>query len=878
MLQNDIVNHLSSGGIVLVPTRRLASRLIDEFNQLCAKNAVVWRAPCVFSLEDWSLSLWQALEIEGKITKQLLTPQQSSWCFEEIVQAFSAESLLNISSTAKIGYSAWELLHHWLLLEDCYFTPENEEEEAFLLWVKQYQIWLNQHDLLDNAQLIKHLLPLLEAYPKQSLLLYGFEELTPRYERFFNQLQAWGWCVCSRDLLAVSSHQKYCFGFSERLEEYQSAALWAKTLLLSGKQKIAIVVPELAKTRDLIEAVFQEIFDPLSICNPNPQISPYFNISAAKTLSSYPLVEALFAILRLGLSHFSMQDYVLVLSSCFTRGYAKERYERLAHIQFLKTRLKDKLTLKSVIAWLEKSEERENLNEWISLLTELQKENLSARKRGESWSEKFARILEYFGWPGERPLNSIEHQIVKRVYKLFQEHTSFAQIIKIATYADAFSLLQKLANHTLFQPENKKATIQILGVLEAAGQTFDYLWVTGMHHEGWPSKAAPNPFLPLALQKEKNIPRASPEREFRYCLKVTQSLHNSAQEVIFSYPQMEEGHVLEQSALVLVAPSSWLEYAACWQIKTAQRLEKVHTEENVLEYIEDENTLPLQKISHFTSSGLALISACPFKAFASLRLEAKAEEWPEIWLKPQDRGIILHRILERFWHQFKDQKTLLSASLDELNRSVKALIDIAFKDFIHESASTLYLEAEKETLLNIMLNYLEAEKKRPSFRVLKTEANAQWRLGDYPFKLRFDRVDQTENNEVLLIDYKTGQFSLHDIWGERPKAPQLPLYFLAAQEAPQGLLAIKLSAKGCEYTGISAKELDIPGVQELHSLQQEVHLGFTWQDLSEYWQQQLQMLLDKFCQGDASLSPLEGNNTCQYCDYKPLCRVHERIT
>ncbi len=874
MLSKELVNYLSLGATLLTPTRRLALRINQEFNQIRASESAAWLSPLVFSLEDWCLALWEQNESSGKITQQLLNRQQSLCRFEEIISAACQEKLLQIGSTAKMAYQAWELLHHWLMLEEKWFTPENKEEETFLIWAKTYQDWLDENEFLDNAQCAKSLLPLLMEGEKKTVILYGFEDLAPVYVYFFESLAQAGWSILSRDSSSVNDkNQQYCFGFPDQMTEYQAAASWAKKRFLAGDQQIAIVVPELIHTREMIEKVFAQTFDPLLICSPSPEINPYFNISAAQPLANYPIIQALGAFLKCGLPEFSIKDYATALNSCFAAGFEDEKYKRNQHVTYLKTLLKEKITLNECLRALEKTDNQDALKQWIGILTKIKhlQENDSSKKSVSALAENFLALLQCIGWPGERPLNSIEHQVVKRGITLLQELSYFEEIIDKPNYAKVLALWQTLANNTPFQAENKKAPIQILGILEAAGQQFSHLWVTGLHNEAWPGVTKSNPFIPLSLQQAHFIPHASPQREYDYCLKVTQRLKSAAAEVIFSYPQKDKGSDLEPSELINLTPSSYdiLEDA---NDQSVHRCESFFLQEDNLEILQDDsapNHHNLQSIKGNATS-LAYMAACPFKAFAALRLNAKQESWPALWLQPKDRGVLLHRILDTFWQEYENQNTLKAASPEIIEDKLKLLIALNLRPFMHKEASEIYFEAEKRTLFDMIALYLDVERTRPFFRVLKTEAKAHVHLAGIDFHLRFDRIDQTIENQLILIDYKTGQFSLEDMWGERPRAPQLPLYYLASvEDRPSALMAIKLQSKGCQFEGISEVELGLPGVEPMRG-------ELTWQDLRGYWQSQLWTLVEKFVQGDARVSPLEGPNTCQYCDYQSLCRVNER--
>ena len=86
----------------------------------------------------------------------------------------------------------------------------------------------------------------------------------------------------------------------------------------------------------------------------------------------------------------------------------------------------------------------------------------------------------------------------------------------VMPFGQAVTLLADLAGEAIFQPETAEMPVQILEALQAAGSHFDALWVMGMTDSAWPAPAKPNPFLPRALQREFDLPHATPERELRF--------------------------------------------------------------------------------------------------------------------------------------------------------------------------------------------------------------------------------------------------------------------------------------------------------------------------------------------------------------------------
>ena len=109
----------------------------------------------------------------------------------------------------------------------------------------------------------------------------------------------------------------------------------------------------------------------------------------------------------------------------------------------------------------------------------------------------------------------------------------------------------ELVEDKLFQTEGGDARIQILGVLEGSGLAFDALWVAGLSADRWPPAPAPNPFLPLAWQREHSVARSSAQRELEYARALTGQFASAAPKVVFSSASAEGDRRLAPSALIM---------------------------------------------------------------------------------------------------------------------------------------------------------------------------------------------------------------------------------------------------------------------------------------------------------------------------------------
>ena len=175
---------------------------------------------------------------------------------------------------------------------------------------------------------------------------------------------------------------------------------------------------------------------------------------------------------------------------------------------------------------------------------------LPSKQSPSHWAEAFSKLLSLFGWPGERSLNSAEYQTVEAWQQIIKRFVSLELVTSSLSQSAALSQLRRLVTEFSFQPETEEAPVQILGMTGAAEMQFEHLWLMGLHEETWPQAAQANPFIPIKLQREHRMPRATAEIELEYARNMTQQLIDSSPDVILSYPQNENERVLRPSPLL----------------------------------------------------------------------------------------------------------------------------------------------------------------------------------------------------------------------------------------------------------------------------------------------------------------------------------------
>lgn len=285
-------------------------------------------------------------------------------------------------------------------------------------------------------------------------------------------------------------------------------------------------------------------------------------------------------------------------------------------------------------------------------------------------------------------------------------------------------------------------------------------------------------------------------------------------------------------------------------------------------------TAPTLNLAHEPVRGGAGLfkeqAACPFNAFARLRLGATSIDDPVAGFSAIERGNLLHDALAMIWRELKDQQTLLA--LDE--PALTKLIDLNTQSAIDSlkqkrgtSIGVFYAQLEQERLTQLIHEWLTQEKMRPAFSVVAIEEEVQLQFAGLPLKLRIDRIDQLHNGELILIDYKTGQPNAKSWQGERMDEPQLPLYAVTATEPVAAISFAQINAKAMKWIGTGELNLNHDGITPGK---------ISWDQQLQDWQMHLQQLAADFIQGDARVD-LKNSAAAQYAeDLLPLNRLQEQ--
>jgi len=872
---DELFEQFCSGATVLTVNNRLAKRLNKDFNQhMESQGHKVWQTPDVLPLSAWLQNQAEILADSGHYQTRFLSPHQEFRLWTDIIKPDAWQIyMMQPSAIARPVQQAWQLLKQWQIPWQKITQFDSPETQALIRWGKQFEDICRNNNWLSRTLIIEQVTEAISKHyylPNPHIIFAGFEDPHQLHKNLVQALTDQQ-CQLSRFRHEPINQQQSLRVCNDFQDELQQAANWARQLVLEdATRKIAVVIPSLNENRAKVEQCFRKTLHPERMTPPPHGGVQLYNLSLGLPLSQYPLVHNALSCLQLLSEPIPLQTLSSILLAPFLsigslnikidlllRKHGRKQWTLKALIHFLKHSLPEDACASS-----------NSLPQKLEQLLQL-KQQAQSGNTADTYGQLFLDIWKIMGWPGSRSLDSHEYQQSERLLKLLAEFRQLHLVKQQLSFNEACSILGQMCNETIFQEQSDEAPVLISGLLEAAEQPFDYLWLSGLDDENLPVQSAPNPFIPMALQKQFNLPHCSAEREYAFSEKLFNHFIQHAKNIIFSYSLREADRELRASPFVDGLDLPAMQEPSLYQTSLHQQAYATQAEEVIeFEYYKDTQLPPLPSQQQ-VKGGTAILSqqaACPFQAAASFRLHAREPDEPVDGASPMDKGSQVHEVLELVWRQLETSENLLKLDEDALQQTVQQAIEKVMSYYQHKRPDLYqdnFLALEKQRLLQLILNWLEVDKQRlQSFSVIEIEQEKTLEIGELIFKTRVDRIDELANGQRILLDYKTGQTATSNSWlSEQITEPQLPLYSLNESSELAALALAKVNERQCGFSGIARSEDVLPGVKPPPG-------DTDWTMLKQLWNERLTQLAQSYKNGDTHIEP----DNCGYCSFAALCR------
>lgn len=884
--------------LLVTPNERLVRAHAEQHDsQALQAGRKTWDTLSACSWSTLVRELWEERLLAAPPRRplpSLMNPWQERFLWIRVLEASAqGEWLLNIASAAKLAAEAWSLICAYEL-RDALWGPHlrwEVETRVLIAWVDAFLTRCQHAQWLDSAQLEAHLTSAieegqlsLEALPSR-LDLRGFSELTPAQTRLLKALERLG--VEVERQAPTSSREAVNWvrvAAPDRASELHLAARWIRHQLESAPtgsaSRVALIVPDLSTAQAEVTRILDEVLQPSRLLAGQQDADRVYNLSLGQPLAHWPLVADALSLLELHGGQQPLEELGVLLHSPFLEGGESERDARaLLEAKLLRDGAYS-LRLERLANRAQPKPEAEAARPSdCPVLAGLLQRVLDRLRRCEprlsprAWSDEFRALLDLYGWPGERLLDSNEYQTLARFHEALAHLGSLEWVHPQLGRREAVLALRRIAEESVFQPERARGPIEVLGYLEAAGLPFEATWVVGMDDAAWPSAARPNPYLPVPLQRAHRLPHSSPERELEFAHSLIAQLWQGASQGVMSWAERHGDQPLRPSLLIGELPCV-SESALPLSLSDPLPALLYRSREPLDEVLDTPPpAVDEGRLSRGGSAIFKLQATCPFRAFANLRLNARPLDTVETGLNASQRGNLMHHVLELFWHEAQSSAALHDWAEERRLELWERCVEIALEKAQRSRPDVLggaFLQLERDRLRQFGQQWLEVESKRPAFTVVSTERQVEFEFGGLRLRAIIDRIDELEHGRRVVIDYKTGDVRSQSWLGPRPDEPQLPLYCVASPERFSALAFAKIRTGELSFTGMGEQDGLLPGVHHSERISPE---GLSWLEQQDSWKVTLSDLAHDFRQGEAEVDPKTYPGACRNCGLETLCRV-----
>jgi probable DNA repair protein len=879
-----LLDSLDRGDLVILPSSRAAHELRAAFDaRQRARGLAAWEPAPALSWQQWTSGLWSDLVVNGAETRLLLNAAQEHSLWREIVsEDTSHRTLGSPDSLAELAHSAWSLaatFNATARLPKTLPGGGNPDSRIFSQWAAEFSQRCAERGLLSGALLDDALRVHTEGGTLSgpaTLRLAGFDERTPAQESLLSALHRRGCTVEPIALtaaLGTESRRASLIADSPR-EELELAARWVRGFLeehRDAQPRVAILVPNLPAESAELDSVLREVLAPELQSVAADLSSAPWEISAATPLASLAMISD-----ALDLAQWTRGPLPLERAGMLLRSpYLGHRSQRDALARFdagilrRQSLLRPEIDIPYVLRLLtSRDPDAPALSACLQEVHTLAQRAASIRTATfAEWMEHIRALLAAAHWPAadSRALNAAEFEATRAWDGLLDLVSTLDFSGRRVPFDTALEALQLQAERSLFASPATHAPVQVMSIAEAEGCLFDAVVFLRATDANWPAPEHTHPLLPWPLQRSLAMPGTDATRSTQRARAFTASLLARSGSVLFTSAAADDNGTLRPSPLLTEFALTPLDPGSLESVTIfAASIEP--------ETVADDTPLPPLADHHVRGGASVLQSqaACGFQAFAKFRLHSKELDTADLGFDAPESGSRLHSALQIFWKQVKTQDRLRAMPTQDRDRLLQEAIDQAMASHLHPRGAwdEAFIALQKQRLLTLLQQWMEAELLRGPFTVLDSEVQQHIPVGPLTLDVRLDRIDQVTGGFVL-VDYKTGAAGHPQQWeSERPDDPQLPLYaLLNADDELKGFAFAKVRAGEMKWLGY---EVEPGGILPASRVNNSVRLSA---ELLQNWHAVLTNLAHDFAGGRATVDPNNYPQTCEHCAQRILCRL-----
>jgi len=752
-----LIQNINKNTIVITSSSNLATDFKEQYTlDKLSKPEYAWDTPKIYYWRDWLR--YSFLNFNKKNEYTLLNDITALNLIEKCISENLSNPLIKNQNLANHFFENMQRISDWCIpLSEIEKNSYTQEEVLFLKTLISYKAKLRNAKWIDKTSLLSHFIEFKDNYlsnknSTENYIFTGFTTTTPILEKICDHLSL----ICKIDfidnLYLQVNKKKMRFDNSE--SEFRAAGKWAKDLVLENpRKKIGIVFnnKDICKKTEL---VFNDSFYPGWQSQLNGS-TRYAKFTTSRSINDIPYIYHTLTLVSWYDQAIPSKDIsVLLRSIYFQKNNSKGAYsldQKIKKLPEKNWRINEILSILNPEA---SQDELIILNILKDFMTE--DEPYSMTKSIRNWIDIINSNLKKINWFCDTDGSDEMNLIKGHWFGLLREIEIPAKVYKKISFSLFLNLMKSLAERIKFNQASSFRNIKLISYDDVDGMIFDNLWLTGLDNHQWPVKRKFQYFISSDLVKKYDMPESSPEKSVASQSLLLECLSSSASDVIYSYSKFKDEMRLDFTNLL----SDGDDYFSDgddpgWFYGYYQ-----NTKANIITI---EETLPkvekLEKLKGGVST-IQLYSQDPFSSFANGRLKIAQPTTYSYGLTPLMRGTLIHNAIATLFSERPSSLDLKQWTKDQKKKNVSIAIDSSYKKisdyFKGELAESIKFHEKKksEIILNSLIDFFVNQS---DHTIHSIEENMNFTHANLILNLKVDRINQSLDGKLHIIDFKTGK-------------------------------------------------------------------------------------------------------------------------
>ncbi|MGB5687840.1 MAG: PD-(D/E)XK nuclease family protein [Woeseiaceae bacterium] len=791
---------LDGPATLITANRRLARVLREEYaEQQQRAGLTAWASPRIQAFPDWLDAALRATNGQEHLPTRI-NQYHSTLLWDRCLRKELGDNASGVGNLVRLSRETWQRLSDWnVTIKDVARSAQSHDHRLFAAAAGRYLGILERSNWVDDAGVASLVADLIRAGRLTVAGRYtfaGFDRDRPSIRRIRNRLAEAGCDV--RDVAERPRRGRpQLAAFESSDAELRAAGAWARARIeQSPGERVAIVANGLERDAERLAGLVREGLIPgyrMSAAVPAEAL----NVSYGRKLARYPIVSVgllwlrwLARDLRAGEVSHLLRSPLLGLEETCGRARLEMRVRGLPDRNWSPSMLTGAIRSKKDSA---------DATDWLQRVSALAKarRELPGTASPATWAVTIDETLRAAGWPGQRPLDSGDFQLVNRWRDLLNDLARMDLVSGHMTLETALNQLESMCADAVFQPEAELTRVHLLGPLEASGLEFDAIRLTGMTAANWPPAGNPSALVSRRLQEAHGMPDATPADTVANARRLVARLCASAAQVVCSYPLTEDEADQTPSLLLESMAPVVQEAEADPGIFASQFVGTVQIADAT------DPVPPIGPSEQLPGGAWTIQSQLtePVAAFIGSRLGVRVLDEQASGLPPLLRGNLIHDALYSLYFDKPSRDDL--ASWTDVDGRISKALDFAFSDQERNTDKVLLrlFAMERDRVRALLREFLALDASRDAFVVASVEREIEFSEAGVQLKLRVDRIDRLPDGRIAILDYKTGAEKKFLTAQGQPREFQLVAYACAVDEPVAALALVNVDSRTIGFSG-----------------------------------------------------------------------------